>query len=335
MDSRQLLLRDSEDVERFFLDTTGMRPDYLQLSRGRAQLGLEVVDLAGVTLIWSVPTGRTRWRDTMAGDGLHFGFCLASAGPVMARGRALGADAAQVWIPGAEMDYVIDGPTRTLEIGVAAGIVEELGWMIDGDPLATVPREVLQRLARTCALVAAATGASPSGSDRDRAGPVTRGREAVLEALEAALHPWMVGSEEKARGLLGGSSSYLLVRRADPLLDALAHDAPLEVDELAASLDVPRRTLFHAYRTVLGLGPRAYFELKRLHQLRARLKRAAPGEATVTAIATELGFGDLGRLAARYRRQFGETPSKTLARQDGAIVIARSTNQSVATVPAT
>ena len=46
------------------------------------------------------------------------------------------------------------------------------------------------------------------------------------------------------------------------------------------------------------------------------------------------GAVGLGRLAAPYRRQFGETPSATLAHQDGAIATARSTNQTVATVPA-
>ena len=43
---------------------------------------------------------------------------------------------------------------------------------------------------------------------------------------------------------------------------------------------------------------------------------AEPG-ATVTGIATEHGFLELGRFAMRYRRQFGETPSQTLARRTG------------------
>ena len=71
-------------------------------------------------------------------------------------------------------------------------------------------------------------------------------------------------------------------------------------------------TVFHAYRTALGLGPRRYFELKRLNALRARLRTADPAIASVTALANELGFGDVGRMAGRYRALFGEAPSHTL-----------------------
>ena len=35
---------------------------------------------------------------------------------------------------------------------------------------------------------------------------------------------------------------------------------------------------------------------------------------TITKIAGEFGFSDMGRLAARYRQQFGENPSATLKR---------------------
>ena len=41
---------------------------------------------------------------------------------------------------------------------------------------------------------------------------------------------------------------------------------------------------------------------------------AAVPETNVTAIATALGFFELGRFSQRYRQHFGETPSATLAR---------------------
>jgi len=43
------------------------------------------------------------------------------------------------------------------------------------------------------------------------------------------------------------------------------------------------------------------------------LQAALPGE-TVTAIALECGFGNLGEFASRYRRRFGEKPSETFRR---------------------
>lgn len=88
--------------------------------------------------------------------------------------------------------------------------------------------------------------------------------------------------------------------------------APFYVDFLASSLGVSRRSIFHAYRKLLGMGPKHYFEIQRLQVLRIRLKNASNSSATVTSIAADLGFNDMGRLAARYRRFYGENPSDTL-----------------------
>ena len=121
-----VVLKDADEIERFYLHSTGMKPDYLQLSAGAADLRLRAVELAGVTLVWARPAGHTRWRDEMTGDGLHLGIPVESAGPISARGRPLDVDDAQVWITGREMDYVIEGPSLTLEVGVEAHLVEEL-----------------------------------------------------------------------------------------------------------------------------------------------------------------------------------------------------------------
>ena len=47
---------------------------------------------------------------------------------------------------------------------------------------------------------------------------------------------------------------------------------------------------------------------------RKALTAADPATATVTAIANDQGFGELGRFAVNYRRLFGEPPSATLRR---------------------
>ena len=44
---------------------------------------------------------------------------------------------------------------------------------------------------------------------------------------------------------------------------------------------------------------------------------ARPGEATVTRIATDHGFYELGRFASRYRAVYGERPSETLRGHSG------------------
>jgi transcriptional regulator GlxA family with amidase domain len=49
--------------------------------------------------------------------------------------------------------------------------------------------------------------------------------------------------------------------------------------------------------------------------VRQALIKADPGVATVTHIATEYGFWELGRFAGQYKWLFGEPPSATLGRR--------------------
>ena len=51
-----------------------------------------------------------------------------------------------------------------------------------------------------------------------------------------------------------------------------------------------------------------------MHLARRALMLADPAAATVTAIATEHGFWELGRFSVEYRAPFGESPSASLHR---------------------
>jgi transcriptional regulator GlxA family with amidase domain len=50
----------------------------------------------------------------------------------------------------------------------------------------------------------------------------------------------------------------------------------------------------------------------RLHDVRRALSEADCEAPTVTRIAMQHGFRELGRFAVTYRRVFGEAPSQTL-----------------------
>jgi AraC-like DNA-binding protein len=60
------------------------------------------------------------------------------------------------------------------------------------------------------------------------------------------------------------------------------------------------------------MNPHRYLWLRRMHQARRALTVAGAETKTVTEIATEHGFWELGRFAVAYRELFGETPSATL-----------------------
>jgi transcriptional regulator GlxA family with amidase domain len=90
-------------------------------------------------------------------------------------------------------------------------------------------------------------------------------------------------------------------------------DKAVYLPELCAKIGVSGRTLRLCCQEHLGMGPKRYLLLRRMHLARRALRVAAT-EATVTDIATEFGFWELGRFAVEYKALFEEAPSETLRR---------------------
>ena len=65
----------------------------------------------------------------------------------------------------------------------------------------------------------------------------------------------------------------------------------------------------------LGVSPKRYLLLRRMHLVRRALRDSSRDATTVTDIATRYGFWEFGRLAVEYRALYGEPPSATLARK--------------------
>jgi len=104
-----------------------------------------------------------------------------------------------------------------------------------------------------------------------------------------------------------------IVSRLDAFLTE-HFDEPIHMAQLCVATGVSERSLRNACHAVHGTSPKRYLTRRRMEAVRSALVEARPGQATVTRIATDFGFFELGRFAAAYSSLFGERPSDTLRR---------------------
>jgi transcriptional regulator GlxA family with amidase domain len=88
---------------------------------------------------------------------------------------------------------------------------------------------------------------------------------------------------------------------------------PLHIDWLCRACGTTERMLRNAFRLSYGTTPYRYLRERRMLEARDALMHAK-ATATVTSIATQFGFLELGRFSVEYRGAFGERPSDTLRR---------------------
>jgi AraC-like DNA-binding protein len=105
----------------------------------------------------------------------------------------------------------------------------------------------------------------------------------------------------------------MIIARFKEFLEANPN-TPLYMPEICAAVGAAERTLRVACEEHLGMGPIRYLALRRMHLVRRALLQANPWRTTVTRIATDHGFWEMGRFSGAYRALFGETPSATLQR---------------------
>jgi AraC-like DNA-binding protein len=94
-------------------------------------------------------------------------------------------------------------------------------------------------------------------------------------------------------------------------------DEPIYMAQLCSVTGVSERSLRNACHSVCGTSPKRYLTRRRMEAVRQALTAAPSGEVTVTRIATEYGFFELGRFAGMYSSIFGERPSETLRASAG------------------
>jgi transcriptional regulator GlxA family with amidase domain len=84
------------------------------------------------------------------------------------------------------------------------------------------------------------------------------------------------------------------------------------LSRVSRHVGLSERALRNAFYGVRGMSPIRYIRAERLERARRALSDRSAGRPTVTGVAVEQGFYQLGRFAAEYRRAFGEVPSDTI-----------------------
>jgi AraC-like DNA-binding protein len=139
----------------------------------------------------------------------------------------------------------------------------------------------------------------------------------LLRSIEAAVMEAMVdclGSPEQQRHSPAQLRHAAILARFRELLDANL-DRPLYLPEVCAAIGVSHRALSYSCQDFLGMPPKRYFFLRRMHMVRRVLLESDRRATTVTEVATRHGFWEFGRFAVQYKMLFDEMPSATLRRE--------------------
>jgi AraC-like DNA-binding protein len=98
------------------------------------------------------------------------------------------------------------------------------------------------------------------------------------------------------------------------LEDLLQAEPLASLAEVCARLEVSHRFLRKCCEKSLGMPPVRYHRLRRLQLAHRALRNESRHAASISAVARQFGFRELGRFAASYRALYGELPSGTLCR---------------------
>ena len=128
-------------------------------------------------------------------------------------------------------------------------------------------------------------------------------KRAVIEAVTANVAAGMLSERDGPF-----PSALKVVRQAEEYLDARPTE-PVHISEICSHLHVSRRTLHRAFHEALGTGPIAFLRHRRLCAVHTAL-RAPKDIRTISDIAMQFGFQNLGSFSGYYHQLFGEYPSR-------------------------
>ena len=203
---------------------------------------------------------------------------------------------------------VVDIPAAVIAAAAAEAEVPPPSHVSLGPPHAKPVVRLVKRLASLANRSRTVAAIQPfSASDRLKRTPdsIQRLERQVVDAIVQAAMP---GGLRTTRL---GSAARCDVEDLKAWLAGQLHRR-VRIGELTKRAGASKRTIERAFLRT-GCTPMEYLRSVRLERARCMFARPTPG-MTVADAAGAVGYTHLGRFAAEYRRQFGELPSRTLAR---------------------
>ncbi|WP_295883483.1 helix-turn-helix domain-containing protein [uncultured Thiohalocapsa sp.] len=200
---------------------------------------------------------------------------------------------------GAELDYLLPAQTRWAALQLPRAMLGELGLSASLFDKPRVFSASMPGCARIVRRIARLAGAEQ--------GTLISAWHADLAALAAEL--MLMAQHGTALGARPSYAHRMGLLRAFEQQARERIGEELRIPALCADIGVAQRTLEQTFRDQLGISPRRYLTILRLHVARDALLRGA--DSDIATIAARCGMHHAGRFATEYRSLFGEAPSAT------------------------
>jgi len=314
------------DFDELAETVAGWGLDWIQLDRG--PMRARIRQLAGPSVLLSrFEFGRKFHQRGTSPRGMRTVAVIGRRSPqVKWRGGSNGDHGLVVFPVDSEFDFVSDpdfhGDTLSVSEDRLRAVAETIGLP---DPTAALPSgqgfleadpACLESLRRQLDDTHARIGESGC-----RASPDVHHEDVELPIV-STLCRILVGGRNPQVGRPDPVVRVRAMNRALEFIEACADDAPT-IEMICAAAEASWRTLDYAFRERFDLTPKQYLTAARLHRVRQGLMRSG-GELAISEIAAYHGFWHMGKLAADYRRHFGELPSETVKRSDEAPELAKA-----------
>jgi AraC family ethanolamine operon transcriptional activator len=311
-----MITRDVHGIEDLEEAVAGAATDPVQLGRGQIKGRLVFSTFDDLVLTRGQYIGDLAISGTFSDDKIAFGTLIASPNALVC-GQPIAPGDFGLFPPGFDHFAVYRGATDYLLFKVAPGVLEtfaeEAGWHIKADALSelklsNLPEIWRRYLGRRAREITTRLDAHPEFEAHPEIARDIR-RELLRLAIKSLKMLDLLEPSEDHRI----DSSLAVINEAESWLRKTKGDA-VNVESLCEHLNLSRRQLYRVFDANVGIPPAQFMKNYRLSKARRALSDATSPSVSVTNVATQWGFWDLGHFAKDYRAMFRELPSATLTR---------------------